>query len=422
MKKNLTHNLGLKVLAILFSVCLWLISININDPVTPSSYNITVQLLNLKSMANAGKYVEILDDTDSIRVTVRASRSVFSNFSDKNIVATADLNNITDDNMVPVEVSTTKTDDKIESIKLDKEYVHVNIENIKKTQLPIIVQVQNNPASGYILRGTTTVQNAVIVSGPESQVANIDHAAVEINVDGATSDVNISLPVHLYDVDGNEIDDAKLTKSVNEVSTTANILQTKEVPIEYETLGTPADGFMVTGEITSSPETVTIAGKASVMKAVSKINVPDAINVSGFDSDVEVLVDIKNYLPEGAILADNTFGGKATVVAHIDKQETKTIEVSSNKISFVNVPDGYKASLKSTGDTVSIEVSGLKTVVDTIKQEELNGIIDIQSMMKQEEIDTLSAGNYTTVVSFDLPEDLTLSEDIKLHIVIEEAE
>ncbi len=422
MKKNLTHNLGLKILAVLFSACLWLISININDPVSPSNYNVTVQLLNLKTMTNAGKFVEILDDTDNIRVTVRASRSVFSSFNEKNIVATADLTQITQDNLVPIEISTTKTDNKIESIKADKEFVHVNVENIKKTQLPIEVQVQNTPAAGYLLGGTSTVQNAVIISGPESIVSKIDHAMVEINVDGAKSDVNISLPVHLYDIDGKEIEDTKLTKSVNEVSTTATILEMKEVSIDYGIVGTPADGYMATGDITSTPETVIIAGKASIMKSVMKIDVPDAVNVTGFDSDVELLVDIKKYLPDGTILADDNFSGKATVVANVAKQEERELQISTNKIKIVNVPEGYTAALKGIDDTINIKVTGIKTVVDSINQEEINGTVDISKMMMDESIETLKAGSYSVPVSFDLPEKITWDDNQKVHVLIEENE
>lgn len=422
MKKNLTHNLGLKILAVLFAACLWLISININDPVSPSNYNVTVQLLNLKTMTNAGKFVEVLDNTDNIRVTVRASRSVFSSFNEKNIVATADLTQITQDNLVPIEISTTKTDNKIESIKADKEFVHVNVENIKKTQLPIEVQVQNTPAAGYLLGGTSTVQNAVIISGPESIVSKIDHAMVEINVDGVKSDVNISLPVHLYDIDGNEIEDTKLTKSVNEVSTTATILQMKEVPIDYGIVGTPADGYMATGEITSTPETVIIAGKANIMKSVMKIDVPDAVNVTGLDSDVEVLVDIKKYLPDGTILADNNFNGKATVVANIAKQEEKELQISTKKIKILNVPEGYTATLKGIDDTINIKVTGIKTVVDSINQEEINGTVDISKMMTDESIETLKAGSYSVPVTFDLPEEIKWDDNQKVHVLIEENE
>ena len=45
----------------------------------------------MNELTNAGKYVEVLDGSDSVRVTVRASRSVFSDFTDKNLVATADV-------------------------------------------------------------------------------------------------------------------------------------------------------------------------------------------------------------------------------------------------------------------------------------------------------------------------------------------
>lgn len=422
MKKSLTHNLGLKILAVLFSVCLWLISININDPISPNSYNVTVQLINMKSMTNAGKYVEVLEDTDDVRVTVRASRSVFSYFGEKNILATADLTKITDDNLVPIEITTTKTDEKIESMKADHEYVKVNVENVKKKQIPIKVMTQNAPAEGYILGGTTTAQNAVIVSGPESVVSQIDSAAVEINVEGAVSDVNISLPVKLYNVEGSEIDDSKLTKSVSEVSTTASVLLTKEVPLQYETVGKPADGYMVTGRIISTPASVVIAGKQNQIKNISVIDIPDAINVAGFDSNVEVLVDVKKYLPDGMVLADPLFNGKASVLAYIDKQDTKELEINSKKIRIVNVPDGYEATLKGVDEVIKLNVNGLKEELNTIKQEELNGIVDMQKLMDSGEITAWKAGTYTATVTFDFPDTVIPQKDILVHVVLEEQE
>ena len=199
MKQKLTDNIGLKILAVLFSIVLWLIAINITDPVTQDSYNVTVQLQNLSSLTSAGKYVEILDGSDSIKVTVRGSRTVLSSFTEKNIVATADVSKINSDSQVPIELSTTRISDKIESIRSDKQYVQLSVENIGKQQIPITVKVQNDPGEGYIHGSSSTTQNVVIISGPESVVDQVSYAAVEINVEGATSDVNISLPIHLYD-------------------------------------------------------------------------------------------------------------------------------------------------------------------------------------------------------------------------------
>ena len=253
MKQKITDNLGLKILAVLFAVILWLIAININDPVTQESYNVTVQLQNLANLTSSGKYVEVMNNTDSIKVTVRGSRTVLSSFTEKNIVATADVSKINSNNQVPIEVSTTRISDRIESIRPDKQYVQLSIENIGKQQIPINVKVQNEPGERYIFGSAVTTQNVVIISGPESKVSEVAYAAVEINVDGATSDVNISLPIHLYNSADDILDTSKITMSMNEVYTTASILQTKELPIVCTATGVLPDGYALTGVVDCVP-------------------------------------------------------------------------------------------------------------------------------------------------------------------------
>ena len=173
MKEKLTHNLGLKILALLFSISLWLISININDPVSPRNYTIQVQLLNINSMINAGKYVEVQDDTDTVRVTVRASRSVLSDFSEKNLVATADINDLTENNRIPIQVTTTKTDNKIESIK-----VNGVAQTITSKAVDITVPTNNNQlANGAGYQTSSEVQAAI--NNAISGITGIDFQVVE---------------------------------------------------------------------------------------------------------------------------------------------------------------------------------------------------------------------------------------------------
>ena len=42
LAKKLTNNLGLKVLALLFAIALWIVVVNIDDPVKPAQYTISV--------------------------------------------------------------------------------------------------------------------------------------------------------------------------------------------------------------------------------------------------------------------------------------------------------------------------------------------------------------------------------------------
>ncbi len=82
MKKKLTANLGLKILAVLFSVAIWFIVININDPVDKAEFTkIPVEILNEDLITSEGKVYEILDGTNVIDVTVWAKRSVLDTLS-----------------------------------------------------------------------------------------------------------------------------------------------------------------------------------------------------------------------------------------------------------------------------------------------------------------------------------------------------
>ena len=421
MKKRLTHNLGLKLAALFCAGCLWLISMNINDPVSQRVYTVAVQLLNMNTLTNAGKYVEVLDDTDSIRVTVRASRSVFSDFSEKNIVATADVSEMTDDNRLPIALTTTKSDSKIESIVADKEYVEVDIENIMKLQKRISVKVVNEPAEGYLLGNINTDQNAVIITGPESVVSRIASTAVEINVDGAASDVNITLPVHLYDADGREVDDAKLTKSVSEVFTTASILQTKEVPLQYVATGTPQEGYIFTNEYAAEPNTVIIAAKTSVLKNINGITIEDALDLDGATGNVSAEVEIKKYLPDNTILADNRFDGVATVTALVEQESIRTVEIPVDNITLTNIPEGFEAKFRGIEDTVSVKLAGLGSRLNQLEIASLMGTVDVGEYFEQMEEGTeIKEGSYYPRASFELPEYVYVKDGGTVHIVLEE--
>ena len=95
MKKKLTANLGLKILAVLFSIAIWFIVININDPVDKSVFrHIPVEILNEDAVTDQGKVYEILDGTNVIDVTVWAKRSILDTLREDNIIATADMQEI----------------------------------------------------------------------------------------------------------------------------------------------------------------------------------------------------------------------------------------------------------------------------------------------------------------------------------------
>ena len=203
MKEKLTHNLDLKILALVFAVILWLIVVNIDDPVKSVQFSgVQVKILHGTELEKQGLCYEVLDNSDIIDVTVTGRRSIIEDISEDNIIATADMKDLSSMNTISIKVTSGKSGNELDNIKLSSENVKLNIEKLQRTTKRIVVETEGTPAEDYVL-GTRTVDlNQVQISGPESIVSTIESAKAILNVDNASSNVSASVPIYLYDEDG----------------------------------------------------------------------------------------------------------------------------------------------------------------------------------------------------------------------------
>lgn len=419
MKEKMTNNLSLKIIAVLFAAGLWMISININDPYQSKDYSVVVQLQNMSVMTSSGKYVEVLNDSDEITVRVRGNRSVMDSFSASNIVATADLSEIDENNQVPIKLSTIKTSgNKIESLRSADSFVEVKVENIRKIQKKLEVVTKNLPGEGYILGKVSTEQNALRISGPESAVVLVDKAVVNFDLANATEDVSMILPVELYDEEGNKINDSRLTMSINEVQCVASVLSTKEVPLEFTTKGNVAEGYGFTGEIISEPSSVVIAAKASVLRRINRLEITDGIDLHGAEGNIVTTVDIREYLPENVIFADQNFDGSVNVTAVIEEIFTAEAEITGEHIQIVNVPERIRAEVGELEENIVLTMSGYSSSETVLNRENIKVKVDVLSYMNDNNLIELQPGTYEMQLRFEIPEGVWINDEVKVPVKI----
>lgn len=420
MKKWITNNLGLKILALLVSVGLWIIAININDPVSENTYTVNVSLQNAGVLSSAGKYFEVKDNSDRIKVVVRGTRTALSQFNQADIVATADLSKITEDNLVPIDLSTTKQSDKIEGIRSDSQYVKLALEDVRRLQMPIEVKVLNDPQDGYILGSTQTSQNVVIISGPESIINQVESAAVEIDVSGATTDVKISLPIHLYSKEDDIIDTTKVNMSVQEISTTASILQKAVVPLIAIPQGTPTQGYVLNGIIEGLPTEITIAGKFNIVSKIPYIDISESLDVNDIYQNTSYEININDYLPDGVSMVGNVGNnGILDISVGVDKESERTIVLDPEAIQVIGVPEGYSATVSDLEDDVEVPVSGLKSLLDTVDESKLVPVINVDKYLSNNGL-TIEKGHIDIPLDITLPDNVRLSREVKVRITVTE--
>lgn len=420
MKKWITNNLGLKILALLVSVGLWIIAININDPVSENTYTVNVSLQNAGVLSSAGKYFEVKDNSDRIKVVVRGTRTALSQFNQADIVATADLSKITEDNLVPIDLSTTKQSDKIEGIRSDSQYVKLALEDVRRLQMPIEVKVLNDPQDGYILGSTQTSQNVVIISGPESIINQVESAAVEIDVSGATTDVKISLPIHLYSKGDDIIDTTKVNMSVQEISTTASILQKAVVPLIAIPQGAPTQGYVLNGIMEGLPTEITIAGKSNIVSKIPYIDISESLDVNDIYQNTSYEININDYLPDGVSMVGNVGNnGILDISVGVDKESERTIVLDPEAIQVIGVPEGYSATVSDLDDDVEVPVSGLKSLLDTIDESKLVPVINVDKYLSNNGL-TIEKGHIDIPLDITLPDNVRLSREVKVRITVTE--
>ena len=420
MKKWITNNLGLKILALLVSVGLWIIAININDPVSENTYTVNVSLQNAGVLSSAGKYFEVKDNSDRIKVVVRGTRTALSQFNQADIVATADLSKITEDNLVPIDLSTTKQSDKIEGIRSESQYVKLALEDVRRLQMPIEVKVLNDPQDGYILGSTQTSQNVVIISGPESIINQVESAAVEIDVSGATTDVKISLPIHLYSKEDDIIDTTKVNMSVQEISTTASILQKAVVPLIAIPQGAPTQGYVLNGIIEGLPTEITIAGKSNIVSKIPYIDISESLDVNDIYQNTSYEININDYLPDGVSMVGNVGNnGILDISVGVDKESERTIVLDPEAIQVIGVPEGYSATVSDLDDDVEVPVSGLKSLLDTIDESKLVPVINVDKYLSNNGL-TIEKGHIDIPLDITLPDNVRLSREVKVRITVTE--
>lgn len=97
MKRRLMNNIGLKILAFFAALLLWLIVVNIDNPVIDKTFsNIPVTVTNEEVLTadpkNPQTY-QIVDGTQTVSVTVVGKRKLLNEIKAEDILATADMRN-----------------------------------------------------------------------------------------------------------------------------------------------------------------------------------------------------------------------------------------------------------------------------------------------------------------------------------------
>ena len=417
MKDRLTNNIGLKVMSLLFAIILWMLVVNVDDPVDEETFrNVPVQVLHEEIFTTKASTYSILDGNETVSVTVRARRKVLSDIRSSDITVTADIRNRVSNSLSD---ATLPTDVEIKGFEGDYVEAYTNPRNIQieiepRAQKDFTISVKTNgtPRDGNTLGKLVADPKMIRLGGAESQINRVKKVVAEAQVSGLSKSQSVVAELKLLDADDEEIDPALFENNLGSegLKVDVEILKTKDIPIKVEDDDiNPASGYSI-GKVTCVPQLVKVAGEEDKIKELEEIVIPaEALKLEDISSTQEVSVDLTKYLPDGIVLEDTT-ADTVIVTVPVEKYGTKVFTIPSNNIVLEKVAGGLKPTVAAL-ENIEIHVMG--------SDEALEKMTEAPSVYVNMEPYT-TPGTYTVPIEAELPEGCSLVGSPKVQISLEQ--
>lgn len=424
-KRKITDNIPLKIMSVAVAVVLWLIVVNIDNPIGTNYYTINdVELINkeyVESSDTIGKMCMPEQNQDLVKIAITASKKIRDKIKVTDISAVADLQQAvsldTDPVMVPITVTCSVPGVSSNDIKVTPQNLSVNLDE-KETQ-EFVVNVSRGdtkPGKDYEVGSLTANPEKVRITGPKTLVNKIDKVNATIELDGNTQDFTQDVNLTIIDKNQEALSDSEMNslriENNAKVVVTARLWKIRQgVGISASYVGTPADGYEV-GSVKTVPDTISVAGSTEGLESLAEnnnvITIPaDSIDISGESQDVEKKISLNNLLPDNVKLTSDS-SEDVWVTVNILPVGSKEFDIPTKNIEVKNKPD----DLQVTFETAQIE---LRIKSDTKNMDDLDAQKDIKLSI---DLDGKKEGNYEVPVKVVLPDGYETVEDVTTEVVI----
>ncbi len=375
MRARLFKNLGLKILAIVFAVILWLIVMNISDDqITKEINNIPVEQVNGDVLEEKDQVYEVAKG-DTVDIVVKGRRSIVSQLSASDFSAKADLSQMSITNSVQIDVQASRLGirDEIAITVLDN-MMTLNLEDKVSSQFSVKVKTEGETRNGYAVGSAIANPNIITVTGPQSSVDKITDVIATVSVSGANKDISTQAVVRLYDAYGEEIVNDKLEYSTDMVDVSVTVFPTKEVDVNVEIQGEPAEGYAIENTL-FQPTSVMIAGPTEDIAEISEIKIDD-ISVAGLESNLQKTVNLSNYLPDTVVAVGDT--AEIEITVNITQTSERKLTITKKDLKLRGKQADYNYTV--TVSDLYVKLSGFEDMIGEVTVEDLWPVIDVSGL------------------------------------------
>lgn len=324
-------------------------------------------------------------DSTSVRVKITGDRRIVANLDAADITAVIDLSSISKSGNYSLSYKIeypTGTD--TSSLTVETRYpsvVNFYVDKLSKKTVEIKGVFNGSPAEGYSIEPLEFDPATVVISGPETALAEVDHAYLEVDRDDLDKTLTFDSTYLLVDGDGNVIDNDEISLEMDTVSVTVPVISIKSVDLTLDFIygyGVAEDNV----KYSIDPPSITLTGDSEVLAGRNNLTL-DNIDLSTIDGTYTETYSI--VIPNDTEIVEGA--KEATVTIEIVGLETRTVSISKSNLSFTNLTEGFEAEIIS--DSLdNVKIRGKESVLNSISGSNIYAVADLSEL-----------GNTTGIVS-----------------------
>jgi YbbR domain-containing protein len=261
-------------------------------------------------------------------------------------------------------------------VTINPSTVTVVLEKKITAMKPVKVLLQGHPIKGASVGNISVDNPSVQVSGSSSAVAKVSEVVGTVSVNGASSSVSKTVTLTAVDAKEEPVTDVSVSPGTAAVTVPVQT-SVQSISLFPQIVGRPPEGLAVSG----------VQLDATSVKLYGSLTnpLPDKLMVQVDVSGLQASGPVKVKIP---LLPGVDKVNPDSVTANITIEPGEAKMFSDLPVQVLNLPTGLTASL--TPSTVSVRVSGPKSVVDGMTEKDVIASVDGSGFKKGDNQGTIS--------------------------------
>lgn len=300
-RSNLQETLVTLFMSVALALTVWIFAVDQENPTQRGDFDTPIPI----SVRGLDPDLQTLQDLSqrTVSLNLRAPRRTWESLTAEDFRAVIDLTSLQPDSH-DVQVLVTGVNPDVEILDQQPRQLRVQIERVITKTVPIVVNIGDTAALGYDWQTPRVEPETVEISGPETQVDQVQAVHTDILLLNTKTQIERSQTLIARNGQNQPVDRIQITPDKARII--VPVVQRpgrKEVAVLVQVEGQPAPSYRITS-VKPEPSTIILLGSAEALRNAPGFVETAALSIEGATGDVRERLPLN--LPDNVSVLEDT--------------------------------------------------------------------------------------------------------------------